>query len=52
MSDPYWSNVVLLAGNEQRTNGTTTFIDQSTYGHTITPGHHARVDKHNPANWA
>lgn len=27
-TDPYWSNVVLLAGNDNAANGTTTFVDQ------------------------
>jgi hypothetical protein len=34
--DPYWANVVLLAGNESGADGTTAFTDQSASAHVIT----------------
>lgn len=34
--DPYFANVVLLIGNDNAANGTTTFDDQSASNHTIT----------------
>jgi len=34
--DPFWSDVVLLAGNESGTNGTSTFDDASANNHTLT----------------
>lgn len=35
-SDPYWANVVLLAGNDNAADGTATFLDQSNSAHVIT----------------
>lgn len=35
-SDPYWANVVLLVGNNNGANGSTTFTDQSTSAKTAT----------------
>lgn len=35
-TDPYWANVVLLAGNENGANATTSFTDQSGSAHTLT----------------
>lgn len=37
-SDPNFANVQLLAGNNSAANGTTTFLDQSTFARTITRG--------------
>lgn len=37
-TDPFFSNVKLLAGNDNAVNGTTTFLDQSSIGRTITRG--------------
>jgi hypothetical protein len=34
-SDPNWSNVVLLIGNDNAASGSTTFIDQSSKGHNM-----------------
>lgn len=34
--DPYWANVVLLLGNNNAANGTTTLTDQSTAENTVT----------------
>lgn len=36
--DASWASVVLLAGNNNATNGTTTFADQSSKAHSITIG--------------
>ena len=36
VTDPYFASVVLLAGNENGTDGGTTFIDQSSYARTMT----------------
>lgn len=35
-ADPYWSNVVLLLGNDNKANGSTTFMDQSSAGRNAT----------------
>lgn len=35
-TDPYWANVVLLVGNNNGADGTTTFTDQSASAHTVT----------------
>jgi len=35
-TDPYWANVVLLVGNDNAADGSTTFADQSSGAHTIT----------------
>lgn len=35
-TDPYWANVVLLAGNNNGANNSTTFTDQSASVHTLT----------------
>lgn len=37
-TDPFFANVKLLAGNDNAANGTTTFLDQSGVGRTITRG--------------
>lgn len=42
--DPYWANVVLLAGNESGADGTTTFLDQSASAHTLTAVGNAQWD--------
>jgi hypothetical protein len=34
--DPYWANVVLQALNENSADGTTTYVDQSSYARTFT----------------
>jgi hypothetical protein len=34
--DPYWADVVVLALNENSADGTTTYVDQSSYGRTFT----------------
>jgi len=36
--DPYWTSVVLLAGNEEAANGSTSFTDQSNNAFTLTRG--------------
>lgn len=36
--DASFSSVVLLAGNDNAANGTTTFVDQSSHNHTLTRG--------------
>jgi len=35
-TDPYWSSVVLLIGNDNAADGTTTFTDQSVSAHSVT----------------
>ena len=42
--DPYFANVVLLAGNESGADGTTTFLDQSSYARTLTAVGNAQWD--------
>ena len=34
--DPYWANVVLLCGNDNAADASTTFVDQSASAHTLT----------------
>jgi hypothetical protein len=41
-SDPLWASVVLLVGNNNGSNGSTTFIDQSGSGKTITANGNAQ----------
>jgi len=41
-SDPNYSSVSLLL-NGNGTNGSTTFTDSSSYGHTVTPGGNAQI---------
>lgn len=41
LGDPYFSSVVLLAGNEQGADGATTFLDQSSGARTLTRGGNA-----------
>src|SRR3990167_4211610 len=43
-SDPYWSSVVLLALNDNKADGTTTFADQSNSAHAITARNSAQYD--------
>ncbi|MEK7144773.1 MAG: LamG domain-containing protein [Patescibacteria group bacterium] len=42
--DPYWRNVVLLAGNNNGTASSTTFIDQSTSRHKLSASGNAQWD--------
>ena len=42
--DPYWANVVLLAGNDNAADTSTTFIDQSSYARTLTAVGNAQYD--------
>lgn len=42
--DPYWANVVLLAGNDNAADASTTFVDQSASAKTITAVGNAQYD--------
>ena len=42
--DPYWADVVLLAINDNAADGSTTFVDQSSYGRTQTAAGNAQYD--------
>jgi len=37
-ADPYWANVTLLALNDNKPTGTTTFVDQSSFAHPLIAG--------------
>lgn len=42
--DPYFASVVLLAVNDNAADGTTTFVDQSSYARTLTAAGNAQYD--------
>jgi len=45
--DPHWENVVLLAGNDSAADESTSFLDQSPLGHTLTATTGAKYDDAN-----